>query len=234
VPPEPSWSHRPLQSVSDSEVVGVSGSPLPVRPWRSQATGPSGIPPSALVQGRDSLDVPLMRFDPPSRSPRSPPSSSRSEGNSPGVRAPTALKEARVHVRSRCDRPPKWLSSASQAPRELPGNPLAVPMSPATVPLSGFPNLSAAFLLSLPPYHFQVGGARGVCPSGACSFREAPAARHRQHALVALFLPVARAPFLGGSTERLAGRYLGCLDQRSFFAFRAFVLTEIGRSSSHV
>lgn len=41
----------------------------------------------------------------------------------------------------------------------------AGPTLPATVPLSGFLNLSATLLLSLPPYRFQIGGAHGVAPS---------------------------------------------------------------------
>jgi hypothetical protein len=44
------------------------------------------------------------------------------------------------------------------------GNPLAVPNPPVTEPLSGFLNLSAAFILSLPSHHFRVGGALGVMP----------------------------------------------------------------------
>jgi hypothetical protein len=32
------------------------------------------------------------------------------------------------------------------------------------VPLAGFPNLSAAFILSPPSRHFQTGGVRGVPP----------------------------------------------------------------------
>jgi hypothetical protein len=50
---------------------------------------------------------------------------------------------------------------------------LADPTLPATVPLSGFLNLPATFLLLLPPYHFQAGNAHGVCPTGIYSFHGA-------------------------------------------------------------
>jgi hypothetical protein len=40
----------------------------------------------------------------------------------------------------------------------------AGPTPLATVSLSGFFNLSATLLLSLPPYHFQEGGTHGVAP----------------------------------------------------------------------
>jgi hypothetical protein len=46
----------------------------------------------------------------------------------------------------------------------VPGGSPASPNLPATVPLTGFPNLSAVFFLSPPSRHFQTGGVRGVSP----------------------------------------------------------------------
>jgi hypothetical protein len=54
------------------------------------------------------------------------------------------------------------------------GNPLVVPNPPATEPLPGFPNLSAAFFLSPPSHHFQMGGAHGVAPSRGLHFSRSP------------------------------------------------------------
>jgi hypothetical protein len=70
-----------------------------------------------------------------------------------GFLAPTALWEKGVHV------PP--------VTRQAPGHPgfaPAVPIPPATVPLSGFPNLAAVFFLPSPSCRFQAGGAPGVLP----------------------------------------------------------------------
>ena len=50
------------------------------------------------------------------------------------------------------------------SPKTAASCPPAGPTPPATVPLSGFLNLSATFLLLLPPYHFQIGGVHGVAP----------------------------------------------------------------------
>lgn len=54
------------------------------------------------------------------------------------------------------------------------GSPLTVPIPPATEPLPGFPNLSAAFFLSPPSHHFQMGGAHGVTPSRGLHLPRSP------------------------------------------------------------
>jgi hypothetical protein len=48
------------------------------------------------------------------------------------------------------------------APKTAASCSLTVPIPPATVPLSGFLNLSATLLLLLPSYPFQIGGVPGV------------------------------------------------------------------------
>jgi hypothetical protein len=111
----------PYRVLMDSEVVGASGFPLPARLCRSQATGPPGVSSSVLAQGRDSLNVPLLRFDPPTRFSLSPPSGFRPEGNSHGVPSPTALQVARVHVPSRMKEPPKRRYFRVRLPGRYPG-----------------------------------------------------------------------------------------------------------------
>jgi hypothetical protein len=81
-----------------------------------------------------------------------------------GSYAPSAFQEERVHVSSSC--PDKLPGGAGI----LPGGPTL----PATEPLAGFLNLSAAFFLSPPSCHFQAGNARGVNPSGVYSFARSP------------------------------------------------------------
>jgi hypothetical protein len=49
------------------------------------------------------------------------------------------------------------------------------------------------FFLSPTSRHFQAGGVHGVCPSGVCSFHEAPTTHRRRRALLTL-LPRAAHP----------------------------------------
>jgi hypothetical protein len=83
-----------------------------------------------------------------------------------GFLSPTAYTD------NRSPRPPPrgQLSDPIQGPNQYPP---AVPTPLATVPLSGFLNLSATLFLLLPPYRFQAGNAHGVRPPGIYSFREA-------------------------------------------------------------
>jgi hypothetical protein len=118
--------------------------------------GPSGISSSARAQGRDSLDNPLLGFGPPTRLfPLSPPAASRPKAPLLGFFRPYNAHRKRESTSRRF------------YPVELPGfagNLSAGPTPPTTVPLAGFPNLSAAFFLSPPPCHFQTGGVHGVRP----------------------------------------------------------------------
>lgn len=117
--------------------------------------GPSGISSSARIQGRDSLDNPLVGFGSPTRCfPMPPPTASRPKAPLLGFRCRySALGEESPRLAS--------------CPVELPGfagNPSADPTLPTTVPLTGFPNLSADFFLSPPSCHFQTGGVLAVPP----------------------------------------------------------------------
>lgn len=116
--------------------------------------GPSGISSSAPAQRRDSLSNPLLGFDSPTRPvPTSPPTASRPRAPLLGFLRPFS---ARGEKNPRPD---------AVAHTRLPGgagNPSAISRLPTTVPLAGFPSLSAAFFFSPPSRHFQTGGARGV------------------------------------------------------------------------
>jgi hypothetical protein len=135
--------------------------------------GPSGIPSLARAQRRDSLDLPLLRFDSPTRCfPKSPPPTSRSKAPLLGFSAPSAL------MGNESPRPSRFPGPAPR--RFLAGNPPAGPTPPATVPLTGFPNLSAVSSSPRRPAIFRRVAFVGFCPSGSCSFHEAPTARRRR------------------------------------------------------
>jgi hypothetical protein len=135
------------------------------------------------------LDDPLVGFSPSTRCfPKPPPTASRPKAPLLGFHRPYSVSGGES------PRPPGF-------PMRLPGcagNLPRGPTLPATVSLAGFPSLSATFFLSPPSCHFQAGNARGVSPSGGCSFQEAPAARRRRHALMTFLPQVALPPVLGG------------------------------------
>jgi hypothetical protein len=126
----------------------------------ARAPDPSGVPFSARAQRRDSSSVPLLRFDPPLRfDPKAPPWP-LSRGQLSWDFLPLQRTWAtRVHVL-----PFDGKATPRSSPKTAASCPLARPTAPATVPLSGFLNLSATLFLSLPPYHFQIGGTHGVAP----------------------------------------------------------------------
>jgi len=116
---------------------------------------PSGISSSAPVQRRDSLDNPLVGFGSSIRLvPMSPPTVSRLKAPLLGFRCPYSALGGES---------PRLASCLVELPG-FAGNLPTGPTPPTTVPLTGFPNLSADFFLSLPPCHFQTGRAHGVLP----------------------------------------------------------------------
>ena len=78
-----------------------------------------------------------------------------------------------THTGKESPRPTRLTGRLPDSTRGPGRRPLAGPTLPATVPLSGFLSLSATLLLSIPPCHFQTGGAHGVRPSGIYSSYEA-------------------------------------------------------------
>lgn len=154
--------------------------------------GPSGIPSSAHVQRRDSLDYPLLGFSSSSRpiSSSPPPASlptapllgfqfpsTHQEGESTSVRSPFVLQ-----------RP-----TPSSATPVLPEH-SASRSHPASYGVAHrFSQPRSDFFLSPPSRHFQAGGVRGIHPTGGCSSYEAPTARRRRNTLVT-FLPQIALP----------------------------------------
>jgi hypothetical protein len=120
----------------------------------------SGIPSSTRAQSSDSLSFPLLRFDPPLRFiPKTLPwPLSRGRLSWDSVPLQRFRQPESTSFRLTGRRP-------GNSPRTITSCVLTGPTPPATVPLSGFLNLSAAFFLLLPPYRFQIGGAHGVAPS---------------------------------------------------------------------
>jgi hypothetical protein len=124
----------------------------------ARTPGLAGIPISDRVQGRDSLNVPLLRFSSPLwRKPENHVSNLSAEDDSPGILFPSAHEATRVHVLPFDGKTPNPLREVNWIRRWS--------HPPATVPLSGFLNLSATLFLSLPPYHFQEGSTHGIAPS---------------------------------------------------------------------
>ena len=101
------------------------------------------------------MDNPLVVFRSPTRCfPMSPPEASRLQAPLLGFLRP---------YNARGEESPR----PAGCPVELPGfagNPPTGPTLPTTVPLTGFPNLSAVLFLSPPSCHFQTGGVPGVPP----------------------------------------------------------------------
>jgi hypothetical protein len=167
--------------LAGGKVAAVLGYPLPVRPHRSQSNRPFrssflhpcpgtrlpvqsslGVSPSFTVCQRASVKG--LSTDDTSLGVLSPYSASGT-----GRLRPSGLHR---------------FGSPRCLPRVLPTG----PTPPTTLPLSGFPNLSATSAFPHRPAIFQTGCARGVCSSGVLSSRAAAPARRRRLALVALFL----------------------------------------------
>jgi hypothetical protein len=158
----------PYRVLLDSEVSGTLGCPFPVRSWRSLNARSFRYfflrpRPRMRLLGQSSPGVrPFYTVCPEVSA-----TGLSTGGTSLGVRTPlqrTGRRESTSDFR----RLPGFAGSLSTGPTPQ-----------TTVPLAGFLNLSAAFILSPPPHHFQVGGVHGVCPPGGCSFHEAPPARRR-------------------------------------------------------
>jgi hypothetical protein len=125
----------------------------------AKAPDPSGIPSSVRAQGSDSLSFPLVRFDPPLRYVPKPPPWPLDRGQLSWDSLPLQrIKQPE----STSFRFTGRLSGSN--PKTAVSYPPTGPTPSATVPLSGFLNLSATLLLWLPSYHFQIGGVPGVAP----------------------------------------------------------------------
>jgi hypothetical protein len=175
--------------LSGSEVAGcwVSRSRYGLSTRRMH--GPSGVPSSARVQRRDSLNNPLLGFSSPTRPiSSSPPPTSLPAAPLLGFQFPSTHQEERVHVRTAC------LAALVPASPVLPGL-SANGSHPASYGVAHrFSQPRSDFFLSPPSRHFQTGGVRGIHPTGGCSSYEASTARRRRNTLVTFFLRTALPP----------------------------------------
>lgn len=132
-----------------------------------------------------------------------------------GFHAPSALQVERVHV-------PAGYPVAPLVAQGL----LTVSKPPASVSLTGFPNLSATSSSLRRPAIFRQVALLGFRPSRDSSSHEAPTTRRRRSTLLAFLPQTAQAPVLGGDIHGRARRYLGSR-RGPFVAFRVFVLVRI-------
>jgi len=135
-----------------------------------------------------------------------------------GSNAPTAHWEERVHV------PPVARSSSPV----LPGIYQQVPPCRLRCRSQVFPTSQRSSSSPHRPAIFRQVALMGFCPSGSCSFHEAPDARRRRYALLTLLRRVGLSPFLGGDTRRRISRLPRMHWPTPLFVYRAFVFVEIG------
>jgi hypothetical protein len=116
----------------------------------------------------------------------------------------------------------------SSPPSVTRGCPPATPTSPATVPLTGFPNLSAVHSSLHPPTIFQMGGAPGVRPYRGLILPRSPDGSSPP----ACLLDVSPADCACSVPRRsICGRTCRCLGHPGkvpFVVFKAFVCDGIG------
>jgi hypothetical protein len=147
--------------------VGCLGYPHPVWHSNSQNTLPCRYFSLTLAQGRDSLNMPLLRFNPPSRFvPENPVLRLSAQDNSHGICSPTT-------------------HTGKESPRPHRRTGLAIRNDPRATSTSADRSHSVSYgaahrlsqplsdlLLSLPSCHFRTGGVHGVRPPGIYSFHE--------------------------------------------------------------
>jgi hypothetical protein len=122
----------------------------------------------APIQRRDSLDVPLLRFNSPSRFiPETPVLILSVQDNSPGICFPFNAYRHRKITSIPFDREAVHPGPKTRMAFVDGSHPVDYGAAHRlSQPLSDLP-------LSLPSCRFQTGGAHGVCPTGIYSFHEA-------------------------------------------------------------
>lgn len=135
-----------------------------------------------------------------------------------GFCSPTALKEKGIHVL------PVSRSSSLAFTR----NPLAGPTQQATVPLSGFPNLSAALLFPSPPCLFQAVGTLGVLPFRGSCLSRSPNASSALACLHGVCPARLRSSLPRRGLLRACSPSPRIIDEHLSVAFEAFILVRIG------
>jgi len=155
--------------------------------------GPAGVPSSARVQRRDSLNNPLVGFSSPSRPvssplppaflPAAPLMGFSCPYNASGGESPR-LSKHRLFFRRPMPGPaslvlPGWSADGSHSADYGAARRFSQPLS--------------GFFLSPTSRHFQTGCVHGVYPTGGCSSNEASTTPRRRHTLVT-FLPQTALP----------------------------------------
>jgi hypothetical protein len=128
----------------------------------------AGIPHPALVQGRDSKDIPLLRFNPPLRFvPETSVLHLSVQNHSHGISFPFNASS------NESPRPPRLTGLAARLGPKT-GSASADGSHPADYGAAHrFSQPPSDFFLSLPSCHFQTGGVHGVRPPGIYSLYEA-------------------------------------------------------------
>jgi hypothetical protein len=148
--------------------VGCLGYLHPVWHSNSQNTLPCRCSSPILVQGRDSLNMSLLRFNPPSRFiPETSALRLSTQDNSHGICAPTA------HTSKKSPRPYRRTGLAIRNDPRIASTFADRPQSISYGAAHRLSQPLSDLLLFLPSCHFQTGDAHGVRPSGVCSFHEA-------------------------------------------------------------
>jgi len=209
--PEPSWSHRPLQSVIRQRSSRRAGLPAPgtdlvlaehpTLPVFPSLSTPKEATPWAILSWGSVLLHGI------SRCPRPRPLDRRhlSWGFVPLQR--TRRKESTSRPVARPSSP-------------VARDPPTAPTLPTTVPLAGFLNLSAALSSLRRPAIFRQVALLGFCPPGVRSSRADPMARRHRRAFLTFLLPVALPSVLGEGTSRHSNRYLGSTGRCLFSSSR--------------
>jgi hypothetical protein len=125
----------------------------------AKAPDSAGIPSSVRAQGSDSLSFPLVRFDSPLRYvPKTLLSVSQLTTTLLGFFAPSTRETVRVHVLP-FDRKAPLMTT-----RKLPPGSVSRSHPTDYGAAHRFSQPLSDLFLSMPSYHFQIGGVHGVAP----------------------------------------------------------------------
>jgi hypothetical protein len=185
------------------------------------AHGPSGLPLATHAQGRNSLNAPLMGFDPPSRyNPKPLLPNSRTRAPLMGFLPLQRMRRPELTARS-VARIKALRGVTSAAFRRL------FPHTGYGVALR-FSQPLSDFSLRPPSCHFQTGDAPGVLPFKGLSLSRSPGGSSPPAYPLGV-LPAGCAVFLlGGRHPQARGPFLK-IRNRVFSVYRVFILAKTGR-----
>ena len=147
----------------------------------------AGIPYPALVQGRDSQDIPLLGFNPPTRFlPETSVLHLSVQNHSLGVSFPFNA------LGNESPRPPRFTGLAVRLDPKTGSVAPTGPTPPTTVPLTGFLNLSATFSSHCPPAIFRQVAFMGFALQGFNPSTKPPVTHRHRTTLLSFLPPVAQ------------------------------------------